>query len=90
MHNNQAYTEFGTKNIGPHKWWHHRWAKIIFISFIVLTILAVTLSLVLKFAVFRPKKSEITTTTTTPPLTTTAPTSLASSSTIPTTTTQQS
>ncbi|CAF3417347.1 unnamed protein product [Rotaria sp. Silwood1] len=103
MHHNQAYSKYVNENNGPHKWWHHRWAKIIGISFIVLIIFAVTLSLVLKFAILIPKEpatttatpssamttASLTTSTSTLPQTTTTTTisTLSSTSTLPQTTT---
>jgi ABC-type Fe3+ transport system permease subunit len=66
IHNNQVYSDSVTGNNGRRKWWHRRWVKIICISFIVLTILAVTLSLVLKFAILKSKKPETTDNTATP------------------------
>jgi hypothetical protein len=90
MHYNQLFSEYATKNIGPRKWWRQRWVKIICVSFIVLTIFAVTLSLMLKFIILAPLETEITATTTviTPsiPVTTTLPTSLTITTASPLTT----
>jgi hypothetical protein len=75
MHNNQVFSESVTENNRPRKWWYRRWVKIIGICFIVLSILAITLSLVLKLVIITPKKPQTTTVTTTPPpLTTTTTT----------------
>ncbi|CAF1058745.1 unnamed protein product [Adineta steineri] len=79
MHINQVYRERVTANNGPHKWWHHRWFKIIGIFVIVLIVFAVILALLLNFVVFAPKKLETSTT---------AATSLSPQTTA-TTTTQQ-
>ncbi|CAF4415375.1 unnamed protein product [Rotaria sp. Silwood2] len=81
MHTNQAYIGHTTRNNRPRKWWHHRWFKIICISFIILTIFAVTLSLLLKFVILAPKKPDSITTTTTSAAVTTISTSLSSTST---------
>lgn len=55
MRRNELYSEDITKSIGPHKWWQLRWIKIICMSFIVLTLFTVILSLML------PEKPETTT-----------------------------
>jgi uncharacterized protein YpmS len=83
MRYSQLHVEDGTAKNSPPKWWRYRWVKTIGISFIVLTILVVTLALVLKFYVFTPEKSETNTNTTTTSRTT-------SKTTVTTSTTQQS
>ncbi|CAF3930477.1 unnamed protein product [Rotaria sp. Silwood1] len=91
MHFNQLHSEDNTKNIQPHKWYHHRWVKIICISFVVLTIFTVTLSLslVLKFVILAPSKPETNTIATTPSLPVTVTTISTSTLATATTTTQQ-
>jgi hypothetical protein len=84
MHPNRAYTQRVTGNNRLRKWWRHRWIKIICISFIVLTVLVISLTLLLKFDILAPRKPGSITTTTTPfAVTTTTTISI-------TTTTQQS
>jgi Na+-transporting NADH:ubiquinone oxidoreductase subunit NqrB len=63
IHKNQVYSECVTENNGRRTCWHRRLVKIICISFIVLTIFALILSLVLKFAVFKSEKLETATIT---------------------------
>lgn len=58
MQYNQLNNEDTPGNIEPRKWWHSTWFKIIFISCIVLTMSAVTLSFMLKFVRFAPEKPE--------------------------------
>ena len=88
MYKNQAYSEYVAGNNGLRRYWRHRWFKIICISFIVLTLFVVTLSLILKFVILAPSKPETTTTVTSPSPTTTI--SPVTESTATTTTTQQS
>ncbi|CAF1464998.1 unnamed protein product [Adineta ricciae] len=57
---NQLVTETSKQS----KWWHHRRAKIIGISFTVLIILSISLILILEFSIRSTKKPYITTTTT--------------------------
>lgn len=71
MQSNQVHSEGVTVNNGPHPWWHRRGVVFISISFIILTIFAVTCSLVLKFVVLAPKESENNTTAEAPPSPTT-------------------
>ncbi len=85
MNYNQVFDENVPKNIEPRKWWQYTWVKIIGISFIVLIIFAIILSLVLIFVVFAPKKLEITTTSSLPVTTTIS----TSTTTITTAITQQ-
>jgi len=66
MPNNQVFSESIIKNNGPNKWWHRRWVKTICICFIILTIVAITLSFVLKRNVFAPRKPKNTTIIKTP------------------------
>ena len=80
MYRNLAYSEYDAENNGPRKWWHHRWAKIIGISLIILIIVAVTLSLVLKFVILAPTKPETTATIVTLPSLTTTTTTIQQSS----------
>ncbi|CAF3839292.1 unnamed protein product [Rotaria sp. Silwood1] len=63
MHNNLVFIEQVNENNEQCKWWHHRWFKIICICFIIVAIVAIVLSLVLKFVIFAPKKQDITTAT---------------------------
>jgi hypothetical protein len=49
------------------RWWHDRRVRTIGISFTVLLLLAIALSLLLEFAILAPKESHSTTTTTTQP-----------------------
>ncbi len=58
MQHNQLYNGDVPKNIEPRKWWHYASVKIIFMSFIILTISTVTLSFMLKFVIFAPEKPE--------------------------------
>jgi flagellar basal body-associated protein FliL len=73
MHLNQVYSENAVENNGAQKWWHNRRIRIIGISFIVVAIIAVVLSLVLTLAIPASKKPEATTTTTPGPLTISTP-----------------
>jgi hypothetical protein len=86
MHNNLAYSEHAPKINIALKWWRNRMFKIIFISFVILTIFAITLSLLLKFVILVLNKPE---TTTKVPLTvtTTVLTSLTATTSILITTT---
>ncbi len=71
------YTESLTSNNRTHKWWQHRWVAIIGISFLILAISGVAVSLVLKFIILAPKD----------PTTTTVISSSLTTSTLPQTTT---
>ena len=82
MRSSQLYVDDVTANNSLPKWWSYRWVKTIGISFIVLTILVVTIGLILKFFIFTPDKSKTTTITTTSRTT--------SRTTVTNTTTQQS
>ncbi|CAF4702117.1 unnamed protein product, partial [Rotaria sp. Silwood2] len=98
------FSEQVNENNAPQKWWHRRWFTILCICFIGVAMLAVILTLVLKFAILVPKKQDITTATlssstatATPPIaTTTSSTAMTTSPTATTpltttaTTTQQS
>ncbi|CAF2903503.1 unnamed protein product [Rotaria sp. Silwood2] len=68
MHN-----EHVSENNRLRKLWRHRWFKIICISFIVITILAVTFSMILKFVILAPKKDMPITSTTSSSSTTNTP-----------------
>ena len=52
------YSEYTTIVNGKPKCWHHRWFRAICFSLIALAILAVALSLLLKFVIFTPDQSE--------------------------------
>jgi hypothetical protein len=67
MGTNNVFNQFHMETNTQSKWWHHRWVKIIGISFIILIILTISLSLLLEFAILTPKQSYTTTTTTTQP-----------------------
>jgi hypothetical protein len=66
MHTNQVYTDTSSGNLTENKiscrCWHYRLTRIIFATFIFLTVIAVTIGLVLRFIVLVPKKPEISTT----------------------------
>ncbi len=86
--NNEAAVELITENNGTRKWCYYHRIKVIGVTFIVLTLSAITMSLLLQYVIFAPREPETTTiltTTTITPVTTTI-----STSTITMTTTQQS
>jgi hypothetical protein len=88
MHYNPLYSEDATKSLEPRNWWHHPVVKIVCVSFFIVTIIATTLTLVLKFAILTPKPEESITTFIVPsrPVTTTISTRLTITATlIPTT-----
>jgi preprotein translocase subunit SecG len=90
MHTNSAYVEFDRENKRPHKWWHHRRSKIAFISLVVLIIFTITISLLLKFVILAPRKSDKITTMSTAISSSLYPTSTSTSAltkTTPTTST---
>ena len=71
MHTNQVYIDTSSGNLTESekscRCWHYRVTQVIFATFIVLTVIGVTIGLVLRFVVLVPKEPEITTTPTTIP-----------------------
>jgi cytoskeletal protein RodZ len=65
MHRNPTFNDNAVTQMRSYQWWQNRRVKLIGISLIVLIIVVITLSLILKFVVFAPKKSEPTSATTT-------------------------
>ncbi len=72
MNTNRAYIQRFAENNRLRKWWRHRWAKTVCISFVVFIILTIAIGLLLKFVILSPGKPDSmrTTTTTTSPATT--------------------
>ena len=89
MHYNPLYSEHVSEETIPPKCWHRPLVRIVGISFIILTIFVVTLSLVLKFIILAPSELEIivTVTPSVPPVTTTVSSRQTTTSTETTTTT---
>lgn len=67
MDTNRSFIQLDIENKKQPKWWHHRWIKIGGISFTVLIILAISLSMLLNFVTLAPKSYSTITTTTQPP-----------------------
>jgi hypothetical protein len=67
MDTDSASNQFDIEINNQPKWWHHRWVKIIGISFTVLIILVISLPLLLEFVILVPRDPYSTTTTTTQP-----------------------
>ncbi len=84
--NNEATFEPITENDGTRKWCYYHRIRVIGVTFIVLILSAITLSLVLQYVIFAPRKPETATIFTPSP----SPVTTISTSTITTTTTQQS
>jgi hypothetical protein len=81
------YNESVTSNNRTRKWWQHRWVAIIGISFIILAISGVAVSLVLKSIILAPKDPTTTTVISSSLMTSTLPQSTTLTPTKPQTTT---
>ncbi|CAF0842875.1 unnamed protein product [Adineta steineri] len=91
MDTNKAYAQLDIEEVRSNKWWHHRLFKIACLSFIILSVLTITLILMLKFVILVPEKLDSTTTTTTTLSTiTTTISTLTTTTTITSTTTTTS